>query len=84
MPRSLWLTEKEQKAHLMSLGVSQDAYLRFQWVVTNGAAVTVFTDNTKVVPLTLGVSTWNFDVGGAHTRERCQLFSFKAEIQRFN
>lgn len=49
MPRSLWLTETEQKAHLMSLGVSRGAYLWFQWVVPNDAAVTVFTDNTKVV-----------------------------------
>lgn len=49
MPRSPWLTEKEQKAQLMSLSVSRGAYLRFQWVVRNDAAVTVFTDNTKVV-----------------------------------
>lgn len=64
MPRSPSLTEKEQKAHLMSLGISRGAYSQFQWVVTNGAGVTVFTDNTKVVTLTLEVSTWNFDVGG--------------------
>lgn len=49
MSKSPWLTEKEQKAHLMSLGVLQGAYLWIQWVVTNGDAVTVFTDNTKVV-----------------------------------
>lgn len=55
------------------------AYLWFQWVVTNGAAAIVFTDNTKVVSTSWGQHMQLWCRWCTHTRGRRCLFFFSGQ-----